>query len=152
MTKSIQTHIHLFNNSTTPTVTNNDNDTTLYRVVMPGIDEKVTPAMTHKRGVTGALLVTRLLDGSGNLVKFRDITVTISCNTAEKDRLMSLVGVACYYVPILHDEHVSNIRYESNGTTQQGYPVLLSIDRVQHLDPFQQYWVVGLTLTENSIA
>lgn len=148
--KSVQSHIHLFDNSTTPTITNDEYDTTIYSVTMPGIDEKPVVALSRKRGLTGKLLTTRLLDGSGKVRKFRDITFTLTCSVDEKDRLMSLAGVLCYYVPTLHEENVSDIKHETGGT-QQGYPVVLSIDRVQHLDPYQQYWIVGLSLMEDSL-
>jgi hypothetical protein len=146
MAAQLQDHIHLFLETTAP----RSGETPDYHVVMPGMDEKPTIALSYRRGITGKLLVTQLADARGVPMVFRDRPFTIMVEDTHKDTLLGLAGCFCYYVPLTHDDAGNNLKIDAAGNAQ-GYPVLVVIDRAPHLDPMQQYWLVSVQLIENSI-
>jgi hypothetical protein len=146
MAAQLQDHIHLFLESTAP----RSGEAPDYHVVMPGMDERPTLALSYRRGITGKLLVTQLADAQGVPMVFRDRPFTILVEDTYKDTLLGLAGRFCYFVPIVHDDAGTTLKVDVDNKAQ-GYPVLAVIERAPHLDPMQQYWLVSVQLIENSI-
>ena len=145
MAKTLKDHMHLFLLSDSPTHATAQ----AYGVTLPGIDPKPVLAMSARRGVTGALLKTRLKSGD-SIVAYRDQQLTLLCTTDQKDALLAINGQDCYFVPLEHDDDGASLKVDALGS-QQGYPVLLSVERCPPLDSAEQWWIVVIHIQEDSI-
>jgi hypothetical protein len=146
MAKQIQDHMHIFAAETAPTHA----QARKYPITMTGVDEKPVTPVGWRRSLTGATIISRLRV-NGNVVSFKDKTITMLLPKADKEAIVSLSGKDCYIVEIEHDDAGSNLKVDSN-TIAQGYPCLMTVERAVHVDPMQAYWLVTVQIVEDSIA
>lgn len=133
-----QDHFHLY-----PVGTSFTGAEGKFHMTFQGQQHKVDPAVKAQRTLTGRLLINRLLVDDQQVV-YRDSTFTVTATNEELALLQALNGVECYYIPMRHEEG------DSHGL-DTGYPVLPVITNKVGLNAAEDYWMVGLQLTENSL-
>lgn len=133
-----QDHFHLYPEGTVFTGAEGK-----FHMAFQGQQHKVEPAVKTQRAITGRLLVNRLVS-AGQQVVYRDSTFNVVVTNEEFALLQSLNGVKCYYIPPRHEEG------DSHDQTD-GYPVMAVITNKVGLNAAEDYWMVGLQLTENSV-
>ena len=146
MSKQMQDHIHIFAAETSPT----HNAARKYSITMTGVDEKPVTPVSSRRSLTGALIVTTLMNG-GVPVLFRDRAITMLLPKADKEAIIALSGRLCHIVEIEHDDAGTSLKVDSNSVVQ-GFQCLMVVERAIHVDPMQTYWLVTVQITEDSIA
>ena len=133
MAASIQDHIHL-DTSTPPT--------TEYYVKWPeGWDYTPQLEVIYERGLTGKLLVHRLVDDSGDPIQFDEDILTLTITLAEMITLRALAGKAMYYVPNLHDDASLSSYIETCYFDIRPGMALI--------DPMGSYWSIQIQIHDN---
>ena len=143
MTKTIQDHLHLFAESTSPVPSHTQ--ARKYPITMNGAHERPVTPMSIKRGITGAALRSYLPGTGGLPVTFRDGSLTLLLEKADKEAVCALSGQVCRYIPIEHDDAGATL------TITDGYRCIMVTEDATHIDPMQQYWLVTVKITEDSI-
>ncbi len=123
-----------------------------YHILLPGIQDTPQVIAAHVRGLNGTSHLHILADDGGDPLLIKDAVLRVLATRTQRDALTLLQGKRCYYIPIVHME--DNEAHDDAGDValSPGYMVhTLPIKDDQNVDPMLGYWVLTITLKDNSI-
>ena len=147
MANAVRDHFHIWAVGGTFTGTTDHE----YHILLPGIRDTPLAIVSHVRSLNGTSH-THVLSSGGGPILVKDAVIRVLATLAERDALAALQGRACYYIPINHMADTDAHDDAYNVPLSPGYAVhMLPISEDQNIDPMLAYWVLALTLKDNSI-
>ncbi len=119
-----------------------------YHALHGSLDQTPWIPLAIERGVTGKLFTHRLMDTQGDPLSFNADAMTLMCTNAEKNAILTLMGKACYYIPLSH-----SAAGDTAGHATDRINIVLAIKAggVQNIDPACTYWKVGIEINDNEV-
>ena len=146
MADGVRDHIHIWAVGDTFTGT----DDHKYHVIMNGIKDAPTVLASHTRALNGSSHPHVLVDNGGAPVLIKDVTLKIWTTLAERAALAALQGRSCHYIKIVHMED-DEAHVADNVPLAPGYQVfMLPISDDAMVDPGGAYWIMAITLKDDS--
>ena len=140
----IQDHIHLFEADTSPVPSNAQ--ARQFAVTQNGAQEKPATPVSLKRSVSGHLIRSFLPDKDGLPTAFRDRSLVLMVVKEDKEALALLSGLVCTYIPLDHDDSQSTL------VPEDGYTCVAVIEDANPIDPYEQWWLVTVKLSEDTLS